>query len=877
MRTDGGAVPRARAAAADPAWLVAARRALETGLAANADGHPERASARFRVALGHTESPGEDIAAGGRLEGEAARVRARSLLGLVLSDFELRADVGASLRTLDDAERHASLAGAAATRVAVLGQRGLLWQRAGDLTRAMEEHDRAVMALADAEPVDACCILLNRGTLLLELGHVPAARADLTACAARAEAIGDDQLTFKARHNLGYVEFLSGDLPRALALMAEAAQWAGAVSPAVALLDRAQVLLEAGLVTEADATLGRAGELFAKRRLALDLAQVELSRAECALLLKRPAEAAAWSKRARRRLARRGHSPGIARAELFWLRSQLDLLLDSRVADRRGLNHLASRAGALADSGASSGMDRDVVRAARLIRAVALAVSGRGEESVGALAAVGRLTGREPLVLALAYRAVSARLAFDLGHAARGRRQVAAGQVLLAEHRRQLGSVEAVTAAAVHGERLTETELSAALRGRDAGWVLDAVERGRATFAGPARVRPPDDPELAGMLADLRVAVERERLLPWDEAMTSEREASLRDVAALRSAARERAWQVGGGNGAPAAVRARDVQVAVRAASNEVCVADILVYRGQVHAAVVDRSGIRLLRLASADEVEAVARRVAVDLRALSGPMLPEAMRAVVRASLDRGLQWLDARLVAPLGAGRRLHIVTGGGLVTLPWSMVPSRAGRPTSVATRLVLDGVAVRRPGVAAVSGPGLRHAEAEAVAVAAVWPGSYALLGDAATCAATAEALRTSGVVHLAAHGHHEAENPTFSWLRMADGPLFAHEFEGVDLGGSFVVLSACELGRATARPGGEVLGLASVLLRLGAAGVVAALAPLRDDAAAGVMPTLHALVAAGTDPVEALAVACSDLDEPVPLAYFAAAVPGLGIG
>ncbi len=857
-----------------PLWLADARRALAAGLEGNAGGHPRRASVQFRAALAHLAAGGTSAAGGGPVAAECARIRARSQLGLVMSDFELRADVGASLATLDDAEHHAVLAGASATRVAVLGQRGLLWQRAGDLGRALQEHDRAAAALADAEPVDACCILLNRGTLHLELGHVAEARSDLTACADRAVAIGNERLAFKASHNLGYVEFLAGDLPRALAVMAEAAKSAGAVSPAVALLDRAQVLLEAGLVTEADATLGRAARLFAEQRLTLDLAQVELARGQCALLLKRPVDALAQAQSARRRLARRANAPWLARADLLVLRAQLDLLLDAEPTDGRRLSLVAARALAFAEASAAAGGDRDLVRGARLIRAAALAATGRHELGAAALVDAGRLTGREPLALALAHRGVAARLDFGAGRRTHGRRHVVAGQALLAEHRRQLGSVEAVTAAAVHGQRLMETELIAALRADDPAWVLEAVERGRATFAGAARVRPPDDPELAGMLAELRRAVERERLLPLDQGSTLDRATILKDAAQLRSAARERAWQVGGGQAPPSAVRAPDVLAALRASTGAPCVADYLVFRGAVHVVVVDRTGARLLRLAAADEVEAAARRVDVDLHALSGAMLPQAIRTAVRSSLDRGLAWLDERLLAPLGAEAGLHIVTGGVLTTLPWSLLPSRIGRPTSVGARLVLDQGRPHRPGVAVVAGPGLRHAESEVAAVAEAWGGARVLVGADASCSATAEAIRSAGVVHLATHGHHEADNPMFSWLRLADGPLFAHELEGSDLRGSLVVLSACELGRATVRPGGEVLGLASALLRLGADGVVASLAPLRDDVAAVVMPVLHSLVAAGVAPVEALAVACSGPGEPVPLAYFASAVPAL---
>ncbi|HMO11429.1 MAG TPA: hypothetical protein PKB06_08005, partial [Actinotalea sp.] len=330
-----------RAAAAA---MAAARQALADGLAHNAAGRPVRASARFRAALRRLDAPGVD--AQGQ---EVSWIRARAVLGLVMSDFELRADVGGSLALLDEAESAALRAGDAATRVAVLGQRGLLWHRAGSPVEALREHDKAVARISSAEPVDACCILLNRGSLHLELGHLAEARSDLLDCATRAAGIGDDQLAFKARHNLGYAEYLAGDLPGALSAMAEAADAVGGESPPVALLDRAQVLLEAGLVTEADEMLARAGAGFAAQRLTLDLAQVELARAECALLLGRPSAALEWASTARRRLTRRGHPRWLAVARLTELRSRLDSELARRGdPDAVALGRIAADAHALA-------------------------------------------------------------------------------------------------------------------------------------------------------------------------------------------------------------------------------------------------------------------------------------------------------------------------------------------------------------------------------------------------------------------------------------------------------------------------------------------------------------------------------------------------
>ena len=77
----------------------------------------------------------------------------------------------------------------------------------------------------------------------------------------------------------------------------------------------------------------------------------------------------------------------------------------------------------------------------------------------------------------------------------------------------------------------------------------------------------------------------------------------------------------------------------------------------------------------------------------------------------------------------------------------------------------------------------------------------------------------------------------------------------------MVLSACELGQATVRPGDESLGLTSVLLQLGARCVVSGVAEVADDLAAEVMVGYHRRLAAGADSATALAGAAAASDRP----------------
>jgi CHAT domain-containing protein len=155
------------------------------------------------------------------------------------------------------------------------------------------------------------------------------------------------------------------------------------------------------------------------------------------------------------------------------------------------------------------------------------------------------------------------------------------------------------------------------------------------------------------------------------------------------------------------------------------------------------------------------------------------------------------------------------------------------------------------VASVAGPGLARADVEAQTIAGTWSGT-AMTGSGASTGAVTTVLGTHDVVHIAAHGRHEPENPMFSSLRLVDGPLFAHELDSTPRMASCVVLSACEVGLSTLRPGNEALGLTNVLLQLGARSVLAGVARVADDVAAEVMESMHRFMAAGVDSATALA-------------------------
>jgi CHAT domain-containing protein len=171
----------------------------------------------------------------------------------------------------------------------------------------------------------------------------------------------------------------------------------------------------------------------------------------------------------------------------------------------------------------------------------------------------------------------------------------------------------------------------------------------------------------------------------------------------------------------------------------------------------------------------------------------------------------------------------------------------------------------------AGPGLPRATQEANGVVDIWAaqGIDARELLAATPADLSAAMETSRVVHVAAHGTHQSENPMFSALTLTGGPLFAYELDRRNRVPEHVVLSACDVGRSTVRAERETLGLTSVLLQLGCAGVVAGVARVHDDVAAALMVGYHRELARGRTAAEALLLVAEDLDVPSPFVSFGA--------
>ena len=447
------------------------------------------------------------------------------------------------------------------------------------------------------------------------------------------------------------------------------------------------------------------------------------------------------------------------------------------------------------------------------------------------------------------------------------RRELKAGLTTLANQQARHHSLDLRTAMAVHGGRLAELDLRIALESGSARSVFTSLERWRAMSHRRTAVRPPRDEELADLLAGLRITTEDIRHSPPGRPVEHLR----RRQRTFERAVREREWTLHGGGRAERYATLADIQPML--AQHETAVVAYFVLDHRLGAVTLGRGRPRVVTLGAWSEIAALMTRVRADLDALAGRMLPPPLRQAVSSSLAHDLDKLDRLLLPPtLADAGALLVIPSRTLATAPWSLLPRRVGRPTTVALSATgwLRGqtAPVQAPRVRALAGPGLALSGPEVEDVAATWPGGVAADSEHGSAEALATALVTSDLVHIAAHGQHNQDNPLFSSIRMADGPLYAYDVPPDEPVAGHIVLSACDLGLTTPRAGGEVLGLTAALLSIGATSVVSSVSRVDDTTAYETMLRYHRLLAGGLDSPTALAEALDgDVDLPAPFVCF----------
>ena len=791
-------------------------------------------------------------------------LRARVLLSLAYQESE-QGHVNDGIALIDEASRIPNLPD---HTIGVLGAgRGLMLMRTGDREGALPELDAALRVLDAREPAVLVKTLLNRGNVYLQTGDLSAAREDFLRCADLAAKHGLEVFGAQARHNVGYVNMLAGELPSALREMDAVRRSLSDMSPvfvAVCEADRAEVMTRAGLFSQADLSLAKAAAAFGSRRLRQSQAEAELARARLALVSRKLKEAIRLARRARARFEYRGAQTWVLQCDLVTLAAQVQLNRDLPAAVAEGT--------LLATDLRKRGLHNDALTASLW---VASALTRRGElDRARSLLRRSRLTARAPIATRLLAHTVRSELAL----AGRDRRAAGAavrrGLSELHSWQSSFGSLDLQTGVVAHGRELAKQGLRLAVADGRPTAVFDWSERARAFASRVAPVRPPADPaaEAAlGELRQLRIELREGELCGTVDAAMRRRSADLEERI------RSRALYPPGPGVVAEPLRLEEVQAEL--AADDGALVSYLSVDGAVHALVARAQGATFVPVCPLADVASLGGALRSDLD-VAATTLPSGLRAVVTTSLRNVLEHLATLLWDPVsihaGIDGPVLLVPSGTLAGVPWSLLPGLAGRPLSVAA--TASAWAATRPGrepletVGLVAGPQVTRADEEVKRAAAHWMDVTCLVSHDAVAWAVADLAGRVDLLHVAAHGEHSAESPLFSALELHDGPWCGYDIARVDPVPRHVVLSSCELGRSSVRWGAETIGMTAAWLHAGTRSVTASPTRVNDDVACEVLSEFHRELSQGSRPAFALARATSAVSDdgaPTPFMCFGA--------
>lgn len=770
-------------------------------------------------------------------EREAQRIAIRIDTTAALTDLELQGAAAAAER-LGSARAAAERIGAfdllAFTRI----QHGVIDARSGLWAEASEQLQQVLPLFDHIGPVEQCSTLITLGFADLTLRRIEPAQEVLARACDIARSHELPIHLFKATHNLGCAAYIAGDLPEALRLMALADAMPVDVARERARIDFGAVLLEAGLVDQAQEALTDALRTARETGQRVDEGEILLDLARCAVADDRVEAARAHADAARTVFEGLGAEARRAAAEL--LIAGLDA--------REGVNlaQVLELCDAFSDTSAELA-DAVLVRAEAHL---ALGELASCEADLAGAPESGLLSQRVHELY------VRARLADRSSNDAEFQRTVHESSQLTASAQGTMRSLEVRAAIAQHVAPTAALDLQRALSSGDGGRVFATVERWRAASQRSLAPAVDLDGELTESLARLR-------WLRSPVAQELDPAAAAAEAAELERAIALATWK----QGASASWVDRPIELdeLYRALPAGTGYVTFTATSERCRAIAVGPEGERIVDLAEPGEVHGAVRALRRDLRGAAYAHGRVDLRAQLSGAVAASAGRLSELIMAPslraLGGVDRLVIVPNDILHAVPWAALPGVEGRPVTVAPSATVWARLSRVPPpgsgtVHSLAGPRVRRGVEESLEVAEVWRHAGVSAhadGAPASAAEAAAALGSAEIVHVAAHGHHAEDNPLFSSLLMADGPIFAHELVG-GVGAQHVVLSACDVGRARVRAGGEALGLTAALLALGVRSVVAAVAPIPDEVSAAAAVAYHREVVRGSDAASALATA-----------------------
>ena len=747
-----------------------------------------------------------------------------------------------ALREIDAAV--AGLAGV--QRARALAQRGAILHLLGQVDDAMDSYRAALPALRRAnDHVWLQRVLQNRGVAYAQRREFVAAEADLRTAEQLCLQLQLELSLGLVHQNLGFISARRGDVPTAMGYLDQAEACFRLLHSQLGRVktDRATVLLSVRLLSEARQAADEAVHELEQEGRGVALPEARLLLAQAALLDGDLPHAQQQARQAVREFTRHRREEWAALARLTLVSCRLR---DERQRGRVSIRELERIAELLAATWPEASMDGRLA-AARL--AVERRQVGRGREL---LAQPSRRRRRGAATLrARAWYAEAMLRQLD-GNRRGACSAARAGLRILDEHVAGLGATDLRAHAAGHRTELAQLGLRIALEDRRPDRVLEWAELGRASHLAYPPARPPSDPVLAESLTELRATMaEIDRLRSGGHSSTR----LLQQQAALERQIRNHHRRR---PGSPATRQSRPPSVgALTESLGDAALLEFIQLDSKLHVLTIVDGRARLRLLGPWAELVELIERLPFALRQLARRNISARSRVGVDGLLRDTAGELNTALFGRLPeiGDRSMVVIPTRQLQSLPWSILPSCHGRPVTVAPSATLWWTASRRSSpagrVAVAAGPDLAGAHSEAGAVAAIH-GTTALTGAAATVDAVTDALDGAALAHLATHGKVCPDNPLFSALRFADGPLMVHDLEALDHVPHTVVLAACDTGRPVVRVGDELLGLGATLLAQGASQLIAPVLSVLDIETTPLMVAFHRLLAAGHPAAAALA-------------------------
>ncbi|MEO6653323.1 MAG: CHAT domain-containing protein [Ilumatobacteraceae bacterium] len=723
------------------------------------------------------------------LRAASATADAELAVRVTMSAAAIMAEAGAvdeALALLDEIESSQALG----QRGRFETQRLFVCYHAGRLHEALVHGERAEpMLRTDDDQLGLLRLLLNRGLVHLQQGSFDRAAGDFAPAEQLAIELGQSVIRATVVANQAVALGRARRIPQSLDYFARAAELferAGLPDRSMSIMeiDRAEVLMHAGLTSDAVTAAGRALRLVEPTGNEAYTADAHLLLARAELADRRYSAASATAARAAERFV------ASSRLDMAPLARSVSVQADMLGQSDRGLRReLVEEAGAVRDALIAAGWNAlaDELRVARI----------RAGRTCDALVDV--IDDADHLRAGVAAHerntALAGWWAEAVGNEYRGDRRAAtnschSGLLILDGIVAEATSLEERSAAMRMGNDLSQLLIEFSVAESDADTALAAAEGTRARalhdeLIEPDRHQPLTTDGAARLRTDLIERLGDRTLVEW------------------------------------------------------------IVVGEEVWAVVLTGAGSRLARIGGYREVVRARDRIVVWLDVAAAE--PEQTGVLARRAAQLLDDLLIAPLQLPPATGvvivpvDLLHGIPWSGLPSLvdrPVVLAPNAQvwlgadRRSTHV------------RDGVGLVIGPDLDRTEIERDAVERHHGTVTVASGRAATPHAVAAMFETCDVVHIAAHGTFRSDHPLLSTLRLADGDATMYDAVPDLVRSRLVILSSCEGGAQGTADGSEVLGLSAVLLARGAAAVLAPLTVVRELECAAFVAEVHGELAAG---------------------------------